>query len=188
MRPTSFLFLALAASANVFAAPETYTIEASHTAPYFSYNHLGYSTQQHRFDRTSGKIVLDRAAKSASVEISIDAKSVNTGYALFNEHIQGADYFDSEHHPVITFNSTAVKFKGDKPVAIVGNLTLKGITRPVTLSVTRFHAMPHPMLKREAIGANATARIKRSDFNMGKHAPHVSDEVDLTFAVEAVKE
>lgn len=175
-------------AATAFAAPETYAIDATHTAPRFEYSHLGYSSQLHRFDKTSGRIVLDRAARTGAVDVTIDARSVNTGYALFNEHIQGDDYFATASHPTIAFKSTAVKFEGDKPVAVDGNLTIKGVTRPVTLTVTSFHAMPHPMLKRDAIGANAVTKIKRSDFNMGKNAPYVSDEVTLTIAVEAVKE
>lgn len=175
-------------AATAFAAPESYAIDATHTAPRFEYSHLGYSSQLHRFDKTSGRIVLDRAARTGAVDVTIDARSVNTGYALFNEHIQGDDYFATAIHPTITFKSTAVKFEGDKPAAVDGNLTIKGVTRPVTLTVTSFHAMPHPMLKKDAIGANAVTKIKRSDFNMGKNAPYVSDEVTLTIAVEAVKE
>lgn len=183
------LAIALACvSGSTFATPETYNLDPAHTAPYFSYNHLGYSTQMHRFDKASGKIVIDRAARTGSVDVIIDAKSVNTGYALFNEHIQATDFFDTANHPAITFKSTAVKFKGDKPVTVAGQLTMKGVTLPVTLTLTSFQAMPHPMLKRDAIGANATAKIKRSEFNMGKNAPYVSDEVTLTLAVEAVKE
>lgn len=173
---------------SVYAAPETYNIDPMHTAPRFEYNHLGYSTQLHRFDKTSGKIMLDRAAKTGSVDVVIDAKSVNTGYALFNGHIQDEDYFNSAKYPTITFKSTAVRFDGDKPVSVDGNLTIKGVTKPVTLTVTSFHAMPHPMLKRDVIGANAVTKIKRSDFNMGKGAPFVSDEVTLSLAVEAIKE
>ncbi|MCF8179316.1 MAG: YceI family protein, partial [Sulfuritalea sp.] len=90
--------------------------------------------------------------------------------------------------PTISFKSTQVKFDGDTPVAVDGNLTIKGITKPVTLKVTSFHSMPHPMAKRDAIGANAVARIKRSEFNMGKNAPYVSDDVTLTIAVEAIKQ
>jgi polyisoprenoid-binding protein YceI len=185
--------LALAAALSAFAAaalaaPETFNVEPTHTAPRFEYSHFGYTNQQHRFDKTSGKITLDRAAKTGAVDVTIDAKSVNTGYALFNGHIQGEDYFNTEKYPAITFKSTAVKFDGDKPVSVDGNLTIKGVTRPVTLTVTSFHAMPHPLLKKDAIGANAVAKIKRSEFNMGKNAPYVSDEVTLTIAVEAVKE
>jgi polyisoprenoid-binding protein YceI len=181
------LALALASlAAAAAAAPETYAIDPSHTAPRFEYSHLGYSMQSHRFDKTSGRIVLDRAARTGAVDVTIDAKSVNTGYAPFNEHIQGDDYFATAKYPDITFKSTAVRFDGDKPAAIDGDLTIKGVTRPVTLTVTHFQAMPHPMLKKDAIGANAVAKIKRSDFNMGKNAPFVSDEVTLNIAVEAV--
>jgi polyisoprenoid-binding protein YceI len=175
-------------SAAAIAAPETFNIDGGHTAPRFEYSHFGYSNQQHRFDKTSGKIVLDRAAHTGSVDVTIDTTSVNTGFALFNGHIQGSDFFDTAKYPAITFKSTAVKFDGDKPVAIEGNLTIKGVTRPVTLTVTHFHAMPHPMLKKDAIGANAVAKIKRSEFNMGKYAPNVGDDVTLTIAVEAVKD
>jgi polyisoprenoid-binding protein YceI len=177
-----------AVSAAAFAAPETYNIDPTHTFPRFEYNHFGYSNQQHRFDRTSGKIILDRAAKTGSVDVTIDAKSVNTGYALFNGHIQGEDYFNTEKYPAITFKSTAVKFDGDKPVAVDGNLTIKGVTKPVTLTVTNFHSMPHPMLKKDALGANAVAKVKRSEFNMGKNVPYVGDEVTLNIAVEAIRE
>lgn len=177
-----------AISATAFAAPETYNVEPTHTYPRFEYSHFGYSNQQQRFDKTSGKIVIDRAAKTGSVDVSIDATSVNTGYALFNQHIQAEDYFDTARYPKITFTSTAVRFEGDKPVAVDGKLTIKGVTRPVTLTVTSFHSMPHPMLKKDAIGANASTKVKRSDFNMGKNVPYVSDEVSLTIAVEAIKE
>lgn len=170
------------------AAPETFTIEATHTYPRFEYSHFGYSNQVQRFNKTSGKLVLDRAAKTGSVDVTIDAKSVDTGYPLFNSHLQGEDFFSTEKFPTITFKSTAVRFEGDKPVAVDGNLSIKGVTRPVTLAVTSFHAMPHPMLKKDAIGANATTRVKRSEFDMGKYAPYVSDEVTITIAVEAFKE
>jgi polyisoprenoid-binding protein YceI len=175
-------------SGGAVAAPEIFGIDPTHTFPRFEYNHFGYSNQQHRFEKTSGKIVLDREARTGSVDVTIDTKSVNTGSALFNGHIQGEDFFSTEKFPTITFKSIAVKFDGDKPVAVDGNLTIKGVTRPVTLSVTHFHAMPHPMLKKDAIGANATTKLKRSEFNMGKYVPYVGDDITLTIAVEAVKE
>jgi polyisoprenoid-binding protein YceI len=171
-----------------FAAPETYVVDGGHTFPRFEYSHFGYSTQLSRFDKTSGKITLDRAAKTGSVDIVIDMKSVSTGSALFNQHIQGEDFLHTEKFPTATFKSTAVRFDGDKPSAIDGNLTIKGITKPVTLAVTSFQCMPHPIMKKDACGANATTKVKRTDFNAGKYAPHVGDEVTLTIAVEAVKE
>ena len=181
------LFAALAAaSVAAQAAPVTYTIDNSHTYPHFTYNHLGFSNQTHKFDKTSGTVVLDRKTKTGSIDVTIDAASINTGYALFNEHIQAADYFDTATYPTITFKSSQMKFKGDQPESVAGDLTIKGVTRPVTLTITHFKCQPHPMLKVEACGANATTQVKRSEFNMGKNVPFVSDEVTLTLAIEAV--
>ena len=188
MKKLVAIAVAASLSSAAFAASETYIIEGTHTMPRFEYSHFGYSTQVSRFDKTSGTITLNRAAKTGSVDVVIDAKSVNTGYPLFNEHIQGEDFFDTAKYPTITFKSKALKFDGDKLASVDGDLTIKGVTRPVTLTVTSFHCMPHPMRKKDACGANATTKIKRSEFNAGKHAPYVSDEVTLTIPVEAVKE
>ncbi len=187
---TKHVVLAIAAllSSTAFATPETYVIDTNHTKPRFEYSHFGYSNQESRFDTMSGTITLDRAAKSGSVDVTIDAKSVNTGYPLFNEHIQAEDFFDTAKHPTITYKSSKLKFEGDKLVAVDGDLTVKGVTKPVTLTVTSFMCMPHPMLKKEACGANAVAKIKRSDFNMGKYAPYVGDDVTLTIPVESIKQ
>jgi polyisoprenoid-binding protein YceI len=182
------LALALAAAAPAFAAPETFVADSTHTFSRFSYSHFGYSTQQSRFNKNSGKIVFDKAAKTGSVDIVIDTKSVDTGYDTFNEHIQGEDFLDTAKYPTATFKSTKVTFDGDKPATVEGNLTLKGVTKPVILKVTSFHAMPHPMLKKDAIGANATVTVKRTEFNMGKYAPYVGDDVTIDVAIEAIKQ
>jgi polyisoprenoid-binding protein YceI len=185
---TAALILATTVAAPVLAAPETFNVEPTHTFPRFSYNHLGYSVQLSRFDKTSGKVVFDKVAKTGSVDITIDTKSVSTGAATFNEHIQGEDFLDTAKFPTATFKSTKVVFEGDKPAKIEGNLTLKGVTKPVTLTVTSFQAMPHPMVKKDALGANAFTTVKRTDFNMGKNAPYVGDEVRIDIAIEAIKE
>lgn len=185
---TAALVLAAAVAAPALAAPETFVIDGTHTFPRFSYNHFGYSTQLSRFDKTTGKVVFDKVAKTGSVDIVIDTKSVNTGYATFNDHIQGEDFLDTAKFPTATFKSTKVIFEGDKPAKVEGNLTLKGVTKPVTLTVTSFQAMPHPMLKKDAIGANAYTVVKRSEFNAGKYAPNVGDEVRIDIGLEAIKE
>jgi polyisoprenoid-binding protein YceI len=177
----------LSLSSIAFAAPETYVLDVNHTKPRFEYNHFGYSTQLSRFDTVSGSITIDRAAKTGSADVTIDAKSVNTGSTVFNGHIQGEDFFDTEKYPTITYKSDKFKFDGDKLVSVEGDLTIKGVTRPVTLTVTSMLCMPHPMTKKDACGANATAKVKRSDFNMGKYAPYVSDEVTLSIPVESMK-
>jgi polyisoprenoid-binding protein YceI len=178
------LFAAMAGSA--IAAPVTYNVDGSHTFPRFSYSHFGYSTQLSSFKNTSGKVVFDAEAKTGSVDISIDMKSVNTGFEVFDGHIQGEDFLDTAKFPTATFKSTKVVFEGDKPKSIEGNLTIKGVTKPVTLTVTSFQAMPHPMMKKPALGANAFTTIKRSEFNAGKYAPYVGDDVRIDIAVEAV--
>lgn len=185
---TAALILAAVAAAPALAAPETYVVNGNHTFPRFSYSHFGYSTQLSRFDKTTGTVVFDKAAKTGAVNIVIDAKSVNTGSATFNEHIQGEDFLDTAKYPTATFKSTKVVFEGDKPVAIEGKLTLKGVTKPVTLTVTSFQAMPHPMTKKDAIGANAYTVVKRSEFNAGKYAPNVGDDVRIDIAIEAMKQ
>lgn len=182
------LTFAVSLSSAAFAAPETYVIDTNHTKPRFEYSHFGYSTQLSRFDTTSGTITIDRAAKTGSVDVTIDAKSVDTGYALFNGHIQGEDFFDTAKYPTITFKSDKMKFDGDKLTSVEGNLTIKGITKPVTLNVTSFMCMPHPMAKKDACGANATVVVKRSDFNMAKYTPYVGDDVTLTIPVESIKQ
>ena len=187
MKSVLAFFAAIIVAAVAHAAPETYAIDGAHTFPRFEYSHFGFSTQQSRFDQTSGTITIDRTAKTGSVEVRINARSVNTGFALFNEHIQGEDFFDTKKYPEIGFVADDFRFDGDKLVAINGRLTMKGITKPVTLSITSFQCMAHPMANKDACGANAVAKLKRSDFNMGKYAPHVSDDVKLTIAVEAIK-
>jgi polyisoprenoid-binding protein YceI len=179
--------LALTSLATVAAAaPQTYAIDSSHTFPRFSYSHFGYSTQLSSFSNTQGKVVFDAEARTGSVEVDIDMKSVNTGFADFNGHLQGEDFFDTARFPKATFKSTRVVFEGDKPKAIEGQLTIKGVTKPVTLTVTSFQAMPHPMVKKPAIGANAFTQIKRSEFNAGKYVPYVGDDVRIDIAIEAI--
>jgi len=176
--------LSVAAATSAFAAPTTYTSDANHTFVRFSYKHMGFSTQESRFNKVTGTVTFDPVAKSGSVDISIDTKSVDTGSDLFNQHIQGADFLDTSNYGTASFKSTSVKFDGDKPVSIQGNLTLKGVTKPVTLTVTDFKSGQN-MMKKEAIGADASTKISRSEFNMAKYVPNVGDDVTLSIAIEA---
>ncbi len=179
------LALVTLAAGSAMAAPVTYTVDGSHTFPRFSYSHFGYSTQLSSFGKTTGTVVFDAQAKTGAVDIVIDTTTVNTGFADFNGHIQGEDFLDTAKFPKATFKSTKVVFEGDKPASIEGQLTIKGVTKPVTLTVTSFQAMPHPMMKVPALGANAFVTIKRSEYNAGKYAPYVGDEVRIDIAIEA---
>jgi polyisoprenoid-binding protein YceI len=188
MKRVFALALAASLSSVAVAASETYVIDSNHSKPSFSYSHFGYSNQVSRFDTTTGTITIDRVAKTGSADVVIDAKSVDTGYPLFNGHIQGEDFFNTEKFPTITFKSNKFKFDGDKLASVEGNLTIKGVTKPVTLTVTSFLCMPHPIAKKDACGANATVVVKRSEFNIPKYTPYVSDEVTLTIPVESIKQ
>jgi polyisoprenoid-binding protein YceI len=171
---------------QALAAPQAYVLDSTHTFPRFSYDHMGMSKQILRFNKTTGTVVLDHEAKQASVDVTIDMTSIDTGFEMFDGHIQGSDFLDTAAYPTATFKSTKVVFEGDKPVSIEGDLTIKGITKPVTLTVTSFYSGAHPMMPKDSIGANATAVIKRSEFNAGKFAPGVGDEVTLDIALEAI--
>lgn len=170
------------------AAPVTYVLDQHHTFPRFSYNHLGFSTQISRFDNTTGKVVYDAEAQTGSVDLTIDMRSVNTGSKDFDQHIQAADLLDTATYPTAHFKSTDIAFENGAPVRIDGDLTIKGITKPVSLTVTSFTHKMHPMEKRDAIGAAAMGVIKRSDFKADKFVPMVADEITLIISIEGLAE
>lgn len=182
----SLFALGIALPLTAFAA-DSYTVDSTHTYPHFSISHLGFSTMQGRFDDTSGKIRLDRAAKSGSVEITIKTASVSTGFAKRDDHLKSPDFFNAAEFPSITYKSTAMRFKGDIPSSVDGNLTLSGVTKPVTLTIDAFNCGTHPMNKKEVCGAAASTQIKRSDFGVKYGLPGVGDDVKLVFEIEAVK-
>lgn len=183
----SALVLAAVAVTPAIAA-DSYTIDPRHTFPAFEVNHLGFSTQRGRFNSTTGKIVLDRAAKTGSVELAIDAASIDTGLDKLEEHLRSEDFFNVAKYPKLTFKSKEVKFNGDKPASVSGDFTLLGVTKPVTLTVTAFNCGVHPINKKDVCGADATATIKRSEFGMTKYVPGVGDEVKLNIQVETIKD
>lgn len=179
----------LAASLPLSAhAADSYTVDPMHTYPHFSISHMGFSTMQGRFDKSSGKITLDRAAKSGSVDIAIEAASVSTGYTKRDDHLKSPDFFNAAEFPTISYKSTAVKFKGDAPATVEGNLTLLGVTKPVTLTIEAFKCGANPMNKKEECGAAASTQFKRSDFGMKAFLPGVGDDIKLVFEVEAYKD
>jgi len=182
----AMMALTAAAIGSVLAAPVNYTVDSSHTYPRFSYSHVGYSTQLSSFTNTSGIVVFDAAAKTGTVDIVIDMTSANTGSTEFNSHIQSEDFLHTAKFPKATFKSTKVLFDGDKLASVEGQLTIKGVTKPVTLTVSSFQAMLHPMMRLPALGANAFTTIKRSEFGAGKYAPLVGDELRIDIAIEAL--
>lgn len=192
LRPHAAIRVAATAIASLLVLPalgmDSYTVDPRHTFPGFEVMHLGYSTQRGKFTRTSGKIHLDRAAKSGTVDIVIDAASVSTGEPKLADHLRSEDFFDVEQHPTISFKSTRLHFDGDRLASVDGNLTLRGVTRPVSLKIEHFRCAPHPMLKREVCGADATAVIRRSDFGVKYAIPAVADDVKLVLSIEAIRD
>jgi polyisoprenoid-binding protein YceI len=180
------LLISVALPVSAFAA-DSYIVDSYHTFPHFSINHLGFSTLQGRFDKTSGTVTLDRAAKTGSVNISIETGSVSTGYVKRDEHLKSPDFFNAAEFPMITYKSTAMHFKGDKPVSVDGNLTIMGVTKPVTLTIDAFNCGTNPMNKKDECGAGASAQIKRSDFGVKYGLPVIGDDVKLVFEIEAIK-
>ena len=175
----------LISTAPAFA--QTYNIESNHTYPSFEADHMGISVWRGKFNKTSGKIVLDRAAKTGSLDITIDANSIDFGHEKMNEHAKSKDMFNVTQFPTATYKSNSIKFEGDTPVAVMGELTLLGVTKPVTLTINKFKCIQHPMFKKEACGADATAEFKRTDFGLNYGTPRFAPEVKLAIQVEAIK-
>ncbi len=187
MKSTIALICLLAASATS-AYAQTYTIEPGHTYPSFEADHMGISVWRGKFTKTSGTVVLDRAAKTGSLDIVIDANTIDFGHAKMNEHAKSKDLFNVEKFPTATYKSKSIKFDGDKPVSVDGELTLLGVTKPVTLAINKFKCIQHPMLKREVCGADASAEFKRSNFGLNYALNYgFSPDVKLAIQVEAVK-
>jgi len=168
-------------------AADNYTIDGNHTFPTFEVNHLGYSTQLGRFNKTSGQIVLDLAQKSGSVDLAIETASLDMGFPLWDEHMSADGFFNTAKFPKMTFKANKFIFKDDKIVAAEGQFTMLGVTKPLTVTVSDFICGNHPMLKKPMCGANISGTIKRSDYGMTKYVPAISDEVKIRIPVEAYK-
>lgn len=180
--------IAAGSATSVFAA-DTYTIDPSHTYPSFEADHMGgVSVWRGKFNKSSGTISLDRAAKTGTMDITIDTSSINFGLDKMNDHAKGPEMFDVAKFPTAVYKGTAIKFNGDTPASVEGTLTLHGVTKPVTLTINKFKCIQHPMLKREVCGADASATFNRADFGIDYGVKYGFDmNVKLAIQVEAVK-
>jgi polyisoprenoid-binding protein YceI len=188
LKNLSIALLAAACATGAFAA-DTYTIDSTHTYPSFEADHFGgLSTWRGKFNKTEGSIVVDRAAKAGSVDIVIDANTIDFGNEKLNGHAKSPDMFDVAKFPNATYKGKLV-FKGENPASVNGELTLHGVTKPVTLTINKFKCIQHPMLKREVCGADASATFNRSDFGVAYGTQMgFNPEVKLEIQVEAVKQ
>ena len=186
-RQFAFAAFGCALSALAYAAPEHFNIDSPHSAASFEIEHLGITTISGRFDKVSGKITLDRAAKTGSIEAEMDAATINTGFAARDKLLRSEDYFHTEKFPTLTYRATKLNFKDDALVSADGELTMLGVTKPVSLQLTTFKCIVHPVNKRDICGAVARTTIKRADFGMTRASRSLGEEVRITINLEAIK-
>ena len=182
----TLLALPFSASADLSSVPSgLYTLDSSHGYITFTYSHLGFSNPRVGFNSFDAKLELDSdAPENSTIGVTIDASSIDSRVAEFNEHLNSSDFFNTAEHPTITFESTKVETTGDNTFDVTGNLTILGTTKPVTLAATINKAANHPMKDVPTVGVSASARINRSEWGLGAYVPAVSDEVVLSIEVE----
>lgn len=179
----------LAGAGVAMAAPVTYNVDPDHTYPAFEADHMGgLSIWRGKFNKSSGKVVIDRQAKTGEVEITVRMDSVDFGHDAMNEHAKNADIFDVAKYPTATYKGKFSKWNGDVPVEVDGQLTLKGVTRPVKLTINSFLCKPNPMTRKETCGADAVATFNRDEFNVdyGKNFGFKM-ETRVLVSIEAVR-
>lgn len=187
MRTKSLIATALmAASLTAVAAPTTLTVDSTHTYPSFEIKHNNLSLQRGRFNETSGTIVLDKEKQTGAIDITIKTSSIDTGNEALEKHLKGSDFFDVEKYPTLTFKGTLDKFVKGKPTQAVGTLTMKGVSKPVSLQIHQFAEGANPFTKKTTFGVDASTTIKRSEFGIKYGIPVVADDVKLLINVEAI--
>lgn len=186
--PGVVLALLLPGALPAVAAPERFTVDPTHTFPQFEVSHLGFSLQRGRFNQTRGSVLLDREARRGEVAITIEAASVDTGLEALEKVLRGDDFFQAERYPTLTFRSRQLYFRDDLPVGLEGDLTLRGVTRPVSLIITQFRCGTQPLTRQTVCGANVRGSLRRSDFGMNAFLPFVGDEVALEIQIEATRD
>ena len=189
MKNAFLISVGLAACGAVSAAPVSYDIDPEHTYPSFEADHMGLSMWRGKFNKTSGKVVMDKAAGTGTVEIEIDTASIDFGHAKLNEYVAGPEQLDAKKFPTLRYKGKLERFADGAPTAVSGELSMHGVTRPVALKVTMFKCIPHPFFKREWCGADLFGTLKRDEFGLD-YAPQwgFKPEVTLRIQVEALAE
>ncbi len=182
------LFALLALSISAASQAQSYKIDPAHTYPSFEADHKGISVWRGKFTKTEGTVSLDRSAKTGSMNITIDATSIDFGHEKMSTHAKGKDMFNAAQFPSITYVGKSMRFNGEQPVSVEGELTLLGVTKPVTLTINKFKCIQDAMSKKEICGADASAEFKRSDFGLNFALNWgFSPDVKLAIQVEAMK-
>ncbi len=176
----------LTAASAVQAETVKYDLDASHSQILFSYSHLGFSTTWGMFSGFEGDIMFDEADPAASsVNVSMPLASMFTGWEERFGHFMSDDFFGAKGDEIVSFTSTGIEVTGETTANITGDLSLNGVTKTVVLDAVLNQAMVNPMAQKPWLGFDATTTVLRSDFNLGKFAPHVSDEVAIQISIEA---
>lgn len=184
----------LAASTLLFpfsaqAQVETYEFDKAHTQILFFVSHLGYSMSQGEFLEYDGGFTIDRDDPSkSSIDVSIQTASIDMDDEKWDDHMKNEDFFNVEKFPAMTFKSTAVELTGENTAKVTGDLTLLGVTKPVTLDVTHNKSDVHPYSGKYVAGFSGTGTLKRSDFGMNYGLPGVADDVEIRLEVEAMRQ
>lgn len=187
MKPlqTLIAYLALAlATLSAHAAPAVYQLDPTHTYPSFEADHMGMSLWRGKFKRSSGKVTLDKAAGNGTVEVDVDPSSIDFGLDAMDNWARGSDLLDVAKFSQARYRGKLEGFVNGAPTKVVGELTLHGVTKPLTLTINSFKCMPHPMLKRDWCGADAVGTFSREDFGM----PAGKDwgfKMDVTLRIQA---
>ncbi len=182
------LFLGSAFAAVATAAPVVYNIDPEHTYPSIDADHLGLSIWRGKFNKSAGKVTLDKAAGRGSVEVTVDVASFDVGHDLVNNWARTAEFFDTAKYPQAVYKGRLNGFVKGAPARVDGELTLHGVTRPIVLKLNSFKCMPHPLLKREVCGADAQGTFKRDDFGLDAGKPYgMKMNVTLHVQVEAIQ-
>lgn len=189
MKTTMFIgALAALVATGAQSAPEKYNLDASHSQIVFSYNHLGFSTTWGMFSGFEGEIMFDaEAPASSSVSVDMPLQSMLTGWEERFAHFMTPDFFDANDDSIVSFTSTSIEVTGDSTALITGDLSINGVSKSVVLDAVLNQSGDHPMAGKPWLGFNATTKLLRSDFGVGKFAPYVGDELDVMISIEAAK-
>ena len=181
------LGLAVASIATFsIAKPVAYQIDPTHTATVFSWNHFGFSTPSANFSDIQGTINIDNAKPAnSSVNVTIPLSSINSNVPALDKEFQQEAWFNAAKYPNITFKSTKVETKDKKHFKITGDLTVKGVTKPVVLDAVLNKQAAHPMTKLDTVGFNATTSFDRSAFGIANFVPNVGDKITVNITTEA---
>ncbi|WP_158882831.1 YceI family protein [Rhodanobacter sp. L36] len=187
MRVFKYLVLAglIGTAVSAQAAPVTYQLDPGHTMVLFTWNHFGYSNPTANLGLGEGTLVFDEQhPNNSSVQVTLPLANLDTHVPALDKHLKEADFFDADKFSTVTFKSTKVQSLGGHKFKVTGDLSVHGVTKSVVLDATLNKVGPHPMMKVQAIGFDATATINRKDFGVGAYVPAVSNEIKIRITTE----